>query len=295
MFLSHLRRRKAFTLIELLVVSAIIAILIGLLLPAVQKVREAAARATCTNNLKQLALATTNCADTNQGNLPPGVGLYPSNGSQSANNSNGGTFLHILPYIEQDALFKSSLVNPDPDGRNGANPTYSQWTSQVQNSRVKGYICPSDFTNPPNRLGRASYGANGQVFRHNYRWGSVGLTQFPAGISDGTSNTVCYSEKMSRCNSGPYADNFWPDWGTVLVSNDQACINSAAAMFPPQVAVRASGTTAICDARFPSSVHPVCLTSMFDGSVRGVSGGVSSTTWWAAHTPTGGEVLARDW
>ncbi|HEY2909300.1 MAG TPA: DUF1559 domain-containing protein, partial [Gemmataceae bacterium] len=92
--------RRGFTLIELLVVIAIIAILIGLLLPAVQKVREAAARMACSNNLKQMSLGTINCADTNQGRLPPSVGLYPGN-TAATNQSDGGLFLHILPYIEQ--------------------------------------------------------------------------------------------------------------------------------------------------------------------------------------------------
>src|SRR4051812_11594507 len=97
------RQRYGFTLIELLVVIAIIAILIGLLLPAVQKVREAAARTQCQNNLKQLGLALHNHHDA-KGVFPPGQ--YNYIGSDSTTFNRGSWMQDILPYMEQDALFR---------------------------------------------------------------------------------------------------------------------------------------------------------------------------------------------
>src|SRR5579884_187156 len=141
-----------FTLIELLVVIAIIAILIGLLLPAVQKVREAAARMQCQNNLHQLSLAVANCCDTNGGVMPPSIGTYPSV-SLTPNNGEGGLFFFLLPYLEQQNLYKACFSAtdqgiPDPDngstgGRNGGLPTYVAWNAQLY-TNPKIFVCPSD-------------------------------------------------------------------------------------------------------------------------------------------------------
>jgi prepilin-type N-terminal cleavage/methylation domain-containing protein/prepilin-type processing-associated H-X9-DG protein len=286
-------RRAGFTLIELLVVIAIIAILIGLLLPAVQKVREAAARMSCSNNLKQITLGTINCADTNSGKLPPSIGLYASPGTPAQGNSDGGFFLHILPYIEQGNLYKASYVTPEPSDRNGGLGTYSQWTSPIQNAIVKTYICPSDATQSPGNPAHASYGVNGQIFRHNYQWGGVGLSSFPASIQDGTSNTIFVTEKLAQCNSGNYPNNYWPDWGPIISSSDEGDPTGVAAIFQPNPV---GMSPAICDGGRASSPHTGGINAALgDGSVKFVGTGVSPSTWWAALTPAAGDILGSNW
>jgi prepilin-type N-terminal cleavage/methylation domain-containing protein/prepilin-type processing-associated H-X9-DG protein len=151
MIVVHMRHRKGFTLIELLVVIAIIAVLIGLLLPAVQKVREAANRMSCQNNLKQIGLAIHNYEST-YSKLPAAYNLLrtadPDPNAQFAGPRKGLSLLaNLLPYVEQDALYRLldplrsefDTVNIPPNGaHSGTNTAYAQ--------PVKTYLCPSDPT-----------------------------------------------------------------------------------------------------------------------------------------------------
>src|SRR5262249_25410394 len=170
------RRRQGFTLIELLVVIAIIAILIALLVPAVQKVREAAARTQCGNNLKQISLALHNCNDTNK-RLPPQAGTFA--GAYYA-----PLFFHLLPYIEQANTWKMAQ-NLDYTGKVGGPPpnpattinigvVWPTWDSVntgnyswLRQTKIENYRCPSD-PSLSNCLdwcdGDATYAANFQVF-----------------------------------------------------------------------------------------------------------------------------------
>ena len=155
-----MRQREGFTLVELLVVIAIIAVSIGLLLPAVQKVREAAARTQCTNNLKQLVVALRNYHDTNN-LLPPGVVMpYAQAGNDPLTGGSANPFgpnwaILILPYIEQQNLYAQSNPLSYPGTNTLSNlASYNLSWRNVRGFIIKTYLCPSDtgqdvpFTDP---------------------------------------------------------------------------------------------------------------------------------------------------
>jgi prepilin-type N-terminal cleavage/methylation domain-containing protein len=236
------RRWRGFTLIELLVVIAIIGILIALLLPAVQKVREAAARTQCANNMRQLSLGTINCSDSHGGKMPPGIGWYPSNTPDCEDPAHaqnmhglsfGSVFIHILPYIEQDNVYKagegycidwngnvdttSTEYNVWNDGnyQTGAPGNRSQdldGLGYYRDQAFKNFTCPSDFTNKDGRgpgggWGMTSYVYNYQVFGiAGQGWGTY--PKYPATFQDGTSNTVMFTESYAQ------PSNFNTNWGT---------------------------------------------------------------------------------
>jgi len=304
-------RRAGFTLIELLVVIAIIAILIGLLLPAVQKVRSAAARAQSQNNVKQMSLAVHSYHDAN-GTVPPlADALAPGKGQVSVH-------FFLLPYIEQGAVYDLGMAN------GGA------WNNSPNNAGskpIKTYISPRDPSSPlpiwkesnGGTWAISNYGANHAVFGVPCGSNTVSKMTLQS-ITDGTSNTVGFAEQYGRCGPGEsdttsgstYFHKLWayrapwkwergPYFDTRLMSSgmlgtsqsdNSACTATATstAAVPQNVP-----TVDACNPYFVQAMDAGgCVVGLMDGSVRGVTSSVNPTTWVRALWPKDGFVVS-DW
>jgi hypothetical protein len=250
--------RPGITLFQLLVVLALLAFLLGLLLPAVARLRGQAARMASLNNLKQLGLAAHSFHDVYK-EFPPIVGAFPRETA-----STGTLHFYLLPYLEQQAVYQ---------GAHG-----SVWKNDTVGIVIPVFQSPNDKTVPPkyrhqNWLATTNYAGNWMVFKK----GGTHITS----ITDGTSNTMMFAERYQLCHETPcgwgYASLYY--WAPVFGYFSYGKFQQQ----PTQQA---------CDPALPQALEPAGINvGMCDGSVHTISSSVNPRTWWLATDPNDGEVL----
>jgi prepilin-type N-terminal cleavage/methylation domain-containing protein len=267
---SLARSKRGFTLIELLVVIAIIAILIGLLLPAVQKVREAAARMSSQNNLKQIGIANHSYHDT--------IGRIASNGLNTANRADWCWAYHFLPFIEQDNMKRLADAGTPP-----ATP-------------VKTYLIPARGRGGVSTAGANSPGFNGAFTDYKINWRGDGFFNMSNNDSNrrtmaqvtsgkGTSNVVYVGEGF--LDKREYTRNHGSNWEEVIYSGQYGGTGRGS------LVIRQDDQSGQGDKW--GSPHAVCHFVFVDGSVRGVNYRFSgSANFESAMQPLDTRVLNLD-
>jgi prepilin-type N-terminal cleavage/methylation domain-containing protein len=287
-----MKDRYGFTLIELLVVIAIIGVLIGLLLPAVQKVREAASRTQCSNNLKQQGLAVQNYASAFAGRLPPANFIFTQTGAQ------GSTYFALLPYLEQNNLYSTYTQNGQGYLGAGSIP-------------ISVFQCPSDPT-----IGNGVVGGEGVTcYSINSAVFAPGTAGFATGggpiygignIPDGASNTIAFVEQVAAVpmSSGPHCN-----WWAYPLTDPGGSNGSGPCYWPdapplaappyplPQFNPSLNATSPnFANPALACGFHPsLLMVGMLDGSVRPVSSDVSSLSWNCAIQPNDGMTFDSTW
>lgn len=282
--------RQGMTLVELLVALAIVAILIGLLLPAVQKVREAGNRISDMNNLKQLALATHHFAEVNQGKIPNEYG------APSPFRSDDELTVHmtLMRFMDDGSIFLDYAAKHN-NGVGG-------WSNDYF---VRYFYSPSDPTRPETEHpGMTSYCFNGCLFKYPNH-----LDQ----VVDGTSNTLMFGQHYAySCNGTMFPwsvnssieINYPPSYdGNVYLKSSRrpSFADSRLQDYLPRQPVLVETFQVLpkrsdCNSKMAQGFYRSgMLSALADGSVRILRKGMSPETYWGAVTPDGGEVLGNDW
>jgi prepilin-type N-terminal cleavage/methylation domain-containing protein len=299
MRISMTGRRCGLTLVELLIVVAIIAVLLGLILPAAQKVREAGNRTKCLNNMRQLCRATQLLNDASR-RLPGVTGQFP-NADPGSLSQNASVFWFLLPYTDQSSLYTKGYA-----------------AAVGMPTSVRTYLCPSDKTgNGVGPNGTTSYAANGLFFPSPPPPASANLPNIPKSIPDGSSDTILFVERYQNCtytDSGTTASNIWgANTSTAPVNQPGIGVSGVLPLIAPgsntqfQITPKSAGSSGaanVCIQGWPQTPHPGGMViGMADGSAHVISsavangapltafpGSVNQNLFNALLTPSGGEI-----